>query len=44
MRLVVAITGASGIIYGKRFLEELKSRDIEVHLVVSDAAEKVAGG
>ena len=42
MRLVVAITGASGIIYGKRFIEELKSRDIEVHLVVSDAAKKVA--
>ncbi len=42
MRLVVAITGASGIIYGVRLLEELKSRDIEVHLIVSDAAEKVA--
>jgi flavin prenyltransferase len=42
MRLIVAITGASGIIYGKRFLEELKKRDFEVHLVVSDAAKKVA--
>jgi flavin prenyltransferase len=42
MRLIVAITGASGIIYGKRFLEELKKRDFEVHLVVSDAAEEVA--
>lgn len=42
MRLIVAITGASGVIYGKRLLEELKKRDIEVHLVVSDAAVKVA--
>lgn len=42
MRLIVAITGASGIIYGKRFLEEAKKRKFEVHLVVSDAAEKVA--
>jgi 4-hydroxy-3-polyprenylbenzoate decarboxylase len=42
MRLIVAITGASGIIYGKRFLEEAKKRNFEVHLVVSDAAEKVA--
>jgi 4-hydroxy-3-polyprenylbenzoate decarboxylase len=42
MRLIVAITGASGIIYGKRFLEEAKKRNFEVHLVVSNAAEKVA--
>jgi 4-hydroxy-3-polyprenylbenzoate decarboxylase len=42
MRLIVAITGASGIIYGKRFLEELKKREFEVYLVVSDAAVKVA--
>jgi 4-hydroxy-3-polyprenylbenzoate decarboxylase len=42
MRLIVAITGASGVIYGKRLLEELRERNIEVHLVVSGAAEKVA--
>ncbi len=42
MRLVVAITGASGIIYGVRLLEELKANDVEVHLVVSDAAKQVA--
>ena len=41
MRLVVAITGASGIVYGKRLLEELKNRKIETHLIVSKAAEKV---
>ena len=43
MRLIVAITGASGIIYGKRFLEVAKEKGIEVHLIVSNAAEKVAG-
>jgi 4-hydroxy-3-polyprenylbenzoate decarboxylase len=42
MRLIVAITGASGTIYGKRLLEEAKRRKIEVHLVVSAAGEKVA--
>ncbi len=41
MRLVVAITGASGVIYGKRLLEELKKKKIETHLIVSKAAEKV---
>lgn len=41
MRLVVAITGASGTIYGKRLLEELVKKKIETHLIVSKAAEKV---
>jgi len=41
MRLVVAITGASGVVYGKRLLEELHSKKIETHLIVSKAAEKV---
>jgi len=41
LRLVVAITGASGSVYGKRLLEELKNRKIETHLIVSKAAEKV---
>lgn len=35
MKLVVAITGASGAIYGIRVLEELKRRRVESHLVVS---------
>ena len=42
MRLIVAITGASGVIYGKRLLEVLHEKKIEVHLIVSKAAEKVA--
>ncbi len=41
MRLVVAITGASGVIYGKRLLEVLKHKKIETHLIISKAAEKV---
>lgn len=37
-RMVLAITGASGVIYGIRMAEELLSRDFEVHLISSDAA------
>jgi flavin prenyltransferase len=34
-RLIVAITGASGSIYGVRLLEKLKGTDVETHLVMS---------
>ena len=34
-RLVVAITGATGSIYGVRLLQVLKDTDVEAHLVVS---------
>lgn len=38
-RIIVAITGASGAIYGKRTLEALKEvTDIETHLIISKAA------
>jgi len=39
--LIVAITGASGVIYGKRLLEVLREKKVETHLIVSKAAEKV---
>lgn len=38
-RIVVGITGATGIIYGVRLLELLRSLDIETHLVISKAGE-----
>lgn len=37
-RLIVGITGASGIIYGIRLLEALQNTNIETYLVVSKAA------
>jgi len=41
LRLVVAVTGASGVVYGKRLLEVLREKKVETHLIVSRAAEKV---
>ena len=37
-RLVVGISGASGVILGIRLLEMLRSVDIETHLIISPAA------
>ncbi len=41
MRLIVAITGASGVVYGKRLLEILREKKVETYLIVSKAAESV---
>jgi 4-hydroxy-3-polyprenylbenzoate decarboxylase len=41
VRQIVALTGASGAIYGKRLLEMLKEKGVETYLVVSHAAEQV---
>ncbi len=40
-KILVGITGASGVIYGVRLLEELKSLDVEVHLVLSNNAKNI---
>ena len=37
-RLVVGISGASGVIYGVRLLDALRELDVESHLVVTRAA------
>ncbi len=39
MKIVMAITGASGVIYGIRILESLK--DEEVYLIISENAKKI---
>src|ERR1700687_169242 len=38
-RLIVGISGASGIVYGVRLLELLRDTGIETHLVLSRAAQ-----
>ena len=38
-RLIVGISGASGVIYGVRMLETLRDMPVETHLVISKAAE-----
>lgn len=37
-KYIIALTGASGIIYGIRLAKELLSRGFEVHLIVSEPA------
>ena len=38
-RLIVGISGASGIVYGVRLLQILQSTSIETHLIMSKSAE-----
>src|SRR4030042_296146 len=42
MRIIVAVTGASGTIYAVRLLRACRDLGIETHLIVTEAAEKVA--
>lgn len=39
-RLIVAMTGATGAIYGVRLLEALRDLDVETHLILSKWAER----
>jgi len=41
LRLIVAITGASGAVYSQRLLEVLREKKVETHLIISRAAEKL---
>src|SRR5690606_20750692 len=43
LRLIVGISGASGVAYGVRLLELLKEASIETHLVMTKAAEMTLG-
>lgn len=40
-KIVVGLTGASGVIYGIRLVEELLKTDSEVHLIISNPAQIV---
>lgn len=40
-RIVVAITGASGVIYGIQILKQLRKTDFEIHLIVTNSAKKI---
>ena len=40
MKLVIGITGSTGVIYGIRLLEVLKKLDVETHLIMSEWAIK----
>ena len=39
-RIIVGISGASGVIYGVRILKLLAQRDLETHLIISEAGKK----
>ena len=40
MRLVIGMTGSTGVIYGIRMLETLKKLDVDTHLIMSEWAQK----
>ena len=42
-RLIIGISGASGVIYGIRALQLLRDTDVETHLVMSKSAEMTMG-
>ncbi len=42
MKLIVAVTGASGLIYALSFLKAARKHDIETLLIITESARKVA--
>lgn len=40
MKLIIGITGSTGVIYGIRLLEILKEKNIQTHLIISEWAKK----
>jgi len=40
-RIIVAITGATGVIYGIRLLQALKEKNVESHLIISEQAAAI---
>jgi len=42
MKVIVGISGASGVIYGVRLLQALKELGVETHLILTNTAVKVA--
>jgi len=42
MKVIVAVTGASGTIYAEGFLKAAKEHGVETHLIITEAGEKVA--
>jgi len=40
MKLVVGITGSTGVIYGIKLLEVLKEKNIQTHLILTEWAQK----
>ena len=43
MKIIVGITGSTGVIYGIRLLEVLKRLNVDTHLVISEWAAKCIG-
>ncbi len=40
MKIIVGITGSTGVIYGVRLLEVLKEKNIDTHLILTEWAQK----
>jgi len=39
-RIIIGITGATGVIYGIEILKELAKKDLETHLIISESGKK----